>query len=97
MSTPAGIDDVPVTSRKERMRRGESGYRAYLLRTWTPSSGSGRHVVIQDIETNETRAFADPAGLCAWLEDAGGVDVARSGGETVDENGGATELEAGPR
>ncbi len=43
-------------------------YRAYLLRVWTSAGDGDVRASVRDVETGETRAFADLDRLVEWLD-----------------------------
>lgn len=54
---------------------GERSYQAYLVRLWTVAEDSGVvwRVLVEDAHTGERQAFADLAGLYAFLREATGA------------------------
>jgi len=49
------------------MRSSEPSYRGFLLRVWETGDDSETRVSITDVDTRDTRVFADVDGFCRWL------------------------------
>lgn len=49
------------------MRPKMMSYRGFLLRVWSSGDRPEIRASLTDIQTGETRVFADVVGLCGWL------------------------------
>lgn len=67
----------------------EQRYLAYMVRLWTVQRNGGRlwRASVEDVRTGERQAFADVAGLVAFLQAA----MAEEPPAAVTENGSACE------
>ncbi len=57
------------------MRPTRTTYRGFLLRMWWQDDGARVRSSIRDIDTGESRVFADLESLCTWLRRVAEADA----------------------